>query len=133
MNRDEGHWGCGMKWPVVILGMVGFVVFALSPGAAFVRSRFPPPSGAAVFWPDARTTVSLQFGCPQGQPLPMWGPCWDDAAADALNRWNTFATRFRSLRNALRQPLIRAFIPIASIPLLFLQLSAARLSATLWL
>ncbi|MGE0682707.1 MAG: matrixin family metalloprotease [Candidatus Binatia bacterium] len=82
-----------MKWRMINLSVVGFSLLAFSQGAAFVRSLFP--SGAAVFWSDAVTTMNLQFGCPSGSPLTNWGPCWDDAAEDALNRWNTVATRFR--------------------------------------
>lgn len=82
-----------MKWRIISLGVVGFAVFVLSPGAAFVRTVFD--TGAAVFWPDATATVHLQFGCPEGPPLMNWGPCWDDAAEHALGRWNDVATRFR--------------------------------------
>jgi hypothetical protein len=36
----------------------------------------------------------LQFGCPS-TPLTDWGPCWDDAAADAATRWSSSAAQFR--------------------------------------
>jgi len=47
-----------------------------------------------VFWPDAQATLNLWLGCPP-TPLTNWGPCWDDTAADAGERWNAVATRFR--------------------------------------
>jgi hypothetical protein len=62
---------------------------------AFVRETL---GGTPAFWPNAHATVNLQFGCPQSGPLPNWGPCWDDAATDALNHWNNVATRFRFVR-----------------------------------
>lgn len=82
-----------MRWRIITCSVIGISLLAFSQGTAFVRSMFS--NGAAVFWTDAATTLSLQFGCPQGPVLVDWGPCWDDAAEHALSRWNTVATRFR--------------------------------------
>lgn len=67
-------------------------VFFFLEAQAFVRITVP--SGAGVFWPDAQATLNLRLGCP-ATPLTNWGPCWDDAAADAAARWNGAAVRFR--------------------------------------
>src|SRR5712692_6365015 len=58
---------------------------------AFVRLA---AGGVSFFWSNAQATMNLQLGCPS-QPLANWGPCWDDAAADALAVWNSVAARFR--------------------------------------
>jgi hypothetical protein len=96
MSRSKSGQQYGAHGLVVLMAVVSFSFLALEPGSAFVRTMFS--NGAAVFWPDAQTSVNLRFGCPQGQPLASWGPCWDDAAADALNRWNAVAARFRFTR-----------------------------------
>jgi hypothetical protein len=57
---------------------------------AFVRLMV---GDISFFWSNAQTTMNLRLGCPS-QPLTNWGPCWDDAAEDALARWNSVATRF---------------------------------------
>jgi len=89
--------------PVLLL--LGVLVTAsvrfLPEGAAFVRTTFS--NGAAVFWPEARTTLNLQLGCP-ATPLANFGPCWDDVAADALTRWNGAAARFRFSRQSSPAP-----------------------------
>lgn len=64
-------------------------------GVAFVRET--ANGGAPAFWPDAQTPLNLQLGCPPNSPLPVWGPCWDDAAKDAAQRWQPASTRFRFL------------------------------------
>ncbi len=64
---------------------------------AFVRST--TASGAGLFWPSAQAVLNLQLGCPS-TPLANWGPCWDDAAADAAERWNSVAARFRFFRQS---------------------------------
>lgn len=61
---------------------------------AFERTKLP--SGALVYWGSAQAAINLGFGCPE-TPLSNWGPCWDDAATDALNQWNT-AAKFRFSR-----------------------------------
>lgn len=58
---------------------------------AFVRLA---AGGVSFFWSNAQATMNLQLGCPS-QPLANWGPCWNDAAADALAVWNSVAVRFR--------------------------------------
>jgi hypothetical protein len=64
---------------------------------AFVRTTFA--NNAPIYWAEGETALNLQFGCGQ-PPLSNWGPCWDDAAADAFTQWNTFAARFRFSRQA---------------------------------
>jgi Matrixin len=98
MARSKARQRQRGKWPGIILGIAGVSIFACSPCAAYVRSTFS--NGTALFWPNASTTVNLQFGCPQGSSLTIWGPCWDDAAADALNHWNTSVPRFRFIRQS---------------------------------
>src|SRR5215471_18962960 len=61
-------------------------------GQTFVRESY---RGALTFWPNAATTLNLQLGCEGNTPLPSWGPCWDDAALDAANRWQDPGTQFR--------------------------------------
>lgn len=83
---------------LLLLGVLLTVSVRFLPeGAAFVRSTFS--NGVGVFWPEARTTLNLQLGCP-ASPLANFGPCWDDAAADALTRWNGAAARFRFSRQS---------------------------------
>jgi hypothetical protein len=64
---------------------------------AFVRST--ASNGAGLFWPSAQAVLNLRLGCP-ATPLANWGPCWDDAAADAAERWNSVAARFRFSRQS---------------------------------
>jgi hypothetical protein len=81
-----------MRKPVGIL-VAAFIgcTFCSSSGQAFVRETY---NGVPVFWLNAQTTVSLQLGCP-ASALPYWGPCWDNADADAMNYWNTAGAQFR--------------------------------------
>ena len=69
------------------------MMFAPTTGVAFVRAT--TSGGAPAFWPDAQTSLNLRLGCPTNEPLPSWGPCWDDAATDAALRWQVPSTRFR--------------------------------------
>ena len=64
---------------------------------AFVRST--SSTGVGLFWPTAQAVLNLRLGCP-ATPLANWGPCWDDAAADAAERWNNVAARFRFSRQS---------------------------------
>ncbi|HXG19211.1 MAG TPA: matrixin family metalloprotease [Methylomirabilota bacterium] len=59
---------------------------------AFARTMLS--SGAVVYWGEGQVGLNLRFGCPD-LPLSTWGPCWDDAAADALHQWNVAAVKFR--------------------------------------
>ena len=78
-------------WGVLLTSCCLFFLEAL----AFVRETFP--NGVSVFWSDAQATLNLRLGCPS-TPLTNWGPCFDDAAQDAADRWNAVAVRFRFLR-----------------------------------
>lgn len=62
---------------------------------AFVRTTFA--NNTPIYWAEGEAVLNLQFSCGQ-TPLSNWGPCWDDAAADAFTQWNTFAARFRFSR-----------------------------------
>jgi len=77
---------------VLLLVIIVNHTFFLTGGQAFVRESY---RGALTFWPDATTTLNLQLGCEGNTPLPFWGPCWDDAAIDAANRWQDPGTQFR--------------------------------------
>ncbi len=80
-------------WGLVLISCLMFVRGTW----AFVRTTFS--NGAPVFWQDAQATLNLRLGCPP-TPLTNWGPCWDDAAADAGERWNAVAARFRFFTQA---------------------------------
>lgn len=85
-----------MNQIIAVLLLVSFsVTLAPVPGVAFVRET--ANGGAPAFWPDAQTPLNLQLGCPPNGSLPVWGPCWDDAAKDAAQRWQPSSTRFRFL------------------------------------
>ncbi len=87
MRRAVIGWGVGL-----------FCSFFLCWGVwAFVRTT--TATGAGLFWPNAQAVLNLQLGCP-ATPLVNWGPCWDDAAADAAERWNSVAARFRFFRQS---------------------------------
>ncbi len=74
--------------PVTLLSLA---VLFLSEGASFVRAG---NGNVFFFWPTAQATLDLQLGCPLS-PLEHWGPCFDDAARDAVAVWNTSGSRFR--------------------------------------
>ena len=95
----------GRKWwlrgavgrAVLALGVV-FLCWALwlPEGEAFVRET--TSSGVPLSWPGAQATLNLRLGCPSGGSLANWGPCWDDAAADAAAHWGNVGSLFRYLR-----------------------------------
>jgi hypothetical protein len=74
--------------PVTLLSLA---VLFLSEGASFVRAG---NGNVFFFWSTAQATLDLQLGCPS-PPLEHWGPCFDDAARDAVAVWNTSGSRFR--------------------------------------
>lgn len=59
---------------------------------SFVRITFS--SGAPLFWTETQASLNLRLGCPP-DPLPNWGPCWDDVAQNALSQWNDAGSLFR--------------------------------------
>ena len=73
----------------VLIGIVLTLLFS-SMGHAFVRMSV---DGVSLFWPNATTSLNLAVGCPS-TPLPVWGPCWTDAAIDAANQWLHPTTAF---------------------------------------
>jgi hypothetical protein len=77
----------------LFLLFVNFIVF-LQSAHSFARLTL---NQLEVFWQDSQARINLHLGCPS-TPLPHWGPCWDDAAADALLRWNEVSQRFRFLQ-----------------------------------
>src|SRR5262245_18847818 len=90
------HEGQGrLRRASLLWGLALFFCLVCATGTwAFVRTTI---NGVAVFWPDAQATLNLRLGCP-ATPLANWGPCWDDAAEDALGRWNAVAARFRLVK-----------------------------------
>lgn len=71
------------------------ITFFPPQSVAFVRET--ANGGAPAFWPNAQTSLNLQLGCPPNGSLPVWGPCWDDAAKEAALRWQSPSTRFHFL------------------------------------
>ncbi len=51
--------------------------------------------GVGIFWPTSPVILNLRLGCPPNGNLPAYGPCWDDAAQDAAERWNVAGAQFR--------------------------------------
>jgi matrixin len=87
-----------VKHVLLTTGMLLTTSFLLGWGAwAFFQST--TSGGAGLFWPDAQAALNLRLGCPK-TPLANWGPCWDDAAADAAERWNSAVARFRFSRQS---------------------------------
>jgi len=64
---------------------------AFTDSAAFSREM---SNGVPAAWADNSAELNLRLGCPT-TPLPVWGPCWDDAAVDAASRWLGANTSFR--------------------------------------
>lgn len=82
---------------LIFLGTLFLGICGVPEGAAFVQVT--TSSGTGLAWPDSQATLNLQFGCPSTS-LTNWGPCWDDAAADAAIQWNSNAVQFRFFRQS---------------------------------
>jgi hypothetical protein len=82
---------------VVLFAVILFCsTLYLLEGRTFVREG----NGSTLFfWPQAQATLNLRLGCPN-TPLLHWGPCWDDAAVDAAERWNSVTSQFRFVRRS---------------------------------
>lgn len=81
-----------MRALLTVLVVVFLGLFLPREGSAFVREG---GNGVFAYWPAAETEINLRLGCPANGPLVSWGPCWDDAAADAALRWQVPTTQFR--------------------------------------
>ena len=81
-----------MRAFLTVLVFVSLGLFLPREGSAFVREG---GGGVFAYWPDAEAEINPRLGCPTNGPLSSWGPCWDDAAADAALRWQVPTTQFR--------------------------------------
>jgi hypothetical protein len=84
------------RFAMLFVVMVCGSMLYLLEGRSFVREG----SGSTLFfWPRAQATLNLRLGCPS-TALLHWGPCWDDAAVDAAERWNSVTSQFRFVRRS---------------------------------
>src|SRR5262245_16548857 len=84
---------------VLFVGGIFFTASVLFCWGAWAFVRSASSTGVGLFWPTAQAVLNLRLGCSK-PPLANWGPCWDDAAADAAERWNSVAARFRFSRQS---------------------------------
>ena len=84
-------WGWSLF--AVLLPFPLVLVWCLHDSLAFVQNT--TDSGVGLHWPASESTLNLRVGCPPNNPLTEYGPCWDDAARDAAERWNVVGAKFR--------------------------------------
>ena len=82
----------GWLLSATLLPLLLFSAWWLRDSLAYVQNT--TDTGAGLFWADAEVTLNLRVGCPPNNPLTEWGPCWDDAARDAAQRWNAAGANF---------------------------------------
>ena len=90
---------------LLVAGLPFLLIMAwwLRDSPAYVRTT-TPEAGVPIFWPASQATLNLRVGCPPNGRLPVWGPCWDDAAEDAAAQWNAVGADFRfRVRSPSRQ------------------------------
>ena len=86
-------------WLWILAGLLVLVSISLS----FAYVQTTTPQGGKRHWPENYATLNLRLGCPT-PGLPLWGPCWDDAARHAAQQWNAAGTRFQFRFQSPSQP-----------------------------
>ncbi|MCY4386966.1 MAG: matrixin family metalloprotease [Desulfurellaceae bacterium] len=95
----------GRRLCAVLLPLLLVLVWWLHDSLAFVQ--ITAPSGDGARWSDSQATLNLRLGCrtaAEGGNLPLYGPCWDDAAEDAAERWNAVEAGFEFHIQSPSQP-----------------------------
>ena len=83
----------GRRLFAVLLPLLLLLVWCLHDSRAYVQNT--TPDGVGLFWSSSQATLNLRLGCPPNNRLTEYGPCWDDAARDAAQRWNAVGADFR--------------------------------------
>ena len=91
----------GWRLPAVLLPLVLILAWWLRDSLAYVQTTH---NGVGLFWSNSEVTLNLRLGCPSNGSLSEWGPCWDDAARDAAQRWNAAGAGFTFRIQSPSQP-----------------------------
>ena len=86
-------------WPWLLAILLALVSISLS--FAYVQSE--TGQGGKEHWPESYAILNLRLGCPT-PGLPLWGPCWDDAARHAAQQWNAAGAQFQFRFQSPSQP-----------------------------